>query len=130
MSGNNAVPEVLWTPSAERVARAAITDFTSFVAERTGRTMTDYESLWEYSTAEPAGFWGDVADYFHVKWHTQPTDVLAESTMPGAEWFPGGTLNYAEHALAGSGSRHPAVITISEDGTEHQLTPDELRRQV
>src|SRR6478609_11728520 len=101
MSGNNAVPEVLWTPSAERVARAAITDFTSFVAERTGRTVSDYESLWEYSTAEPAGFWGDIADYFHVRWHAQPTDVLPGAAMPGAEWFPGGTLNYAEHALAG-----------------------------
>ena len=133
MSGNNAVPEVLWTPSAERVARAAITDFTSFVAERTGRTMTDYESLWEYSTAEPAGFWGDIADYFHVRWHAQPTDVLPEAAMPGAEWFPGGTLNYAEHALAGvpdPGAREPAVIAISEDGTEQQLTLEELRRQV
>src|SRR6476660_5364796 len=133
MSGNNAVPEVLWTPSAERVARAAITDFTSFVAERTGRTVSDYESLWEYSTAEPAGFWGDIADYFHVRWHAQPTDVLPGAAMPGAEWFPGGTLNYAEHALAGvpdPGAREPAVIAISEDGTEQQLTLEELRRQV
>jgi acetoacetyl-CoA synthetase len=115
------------------VARAAITDFTSFVAERTGRTVSDYESLWEYSTAEPAGFWGDIADYFHVRWHAQPTDVLPGAAMPGAEWFPGGTLNYAEHALAGvpdPGAREPAVIAISEDGTEQQLTLEELRRQV
>ena len=42
MTGNDVVPEVLWTPTPERMARAAITDFTEFVADRTGRAFTDY----------------------------------------------------------------------------------------
>ena len=67
MTGNDVVPEVLWTPTPERMARAAITDFTEFVADRTGRAFTDYAALWDYSTSEPAGFWGAVADYFQVK---------------------------------------------------------------
>src|SRR6478609_2219900 len=118
MTGNDVVPEVLWTPTPERMARAAITDFTEFVADRTGRAFTDYAALWDYSTSEPADFWAAIAEYFQVKWHDRPTAVLPEAVMPGAEWFPGGTLNYAEHALAGEG------------GTEERLTLAQLRQRV
>ena len=100
MNGTDVVPEVLWKPSPERVARAAITDFTAFVAERTGRELPEYHALWEFSTQDLPGFWSAVADYFGVRWHEQPTEVLPAAVMPGADWFPGGTLNYAEHALA------------------------------
>jgi acetoacetyl-CoA synthetase len=125
------VPEVLWTPTPERVARAAITDFTEFVADRTGRSFPDYGALWDYSTDEPADFWGAIADYFQVRWHDRPIAVLPDAVMPGADWFPGGTLNYAEHALAGSDeSGVPAIIAIAEDGTEELLTLAELRRRV
>ena len=83
------------------MSRAAITDFTSFVADRTGRPIPDYPTLWDFSTQDLPGFWSAVADYFQVRWHDQPTEVLPAAVMPGADWFPGGTLNYAEHALSG-----------------------------
>ena len=131
MNRTDVVPEVLWTPTPERVARAAITDFTAFVADRTGRELPDYAALWEFSTQDLAGFWSAVADYFEVRWHDQPTEVLPAAVMPGADWFPGGTLNYAEHALAGLRPRtrtaDPAVIAVAEDGTEQLLTLAQLR---
>lgn len=133
MTGNDVVPEVLWSPSKERIARAAITDFADFVSDRTGRTFDDYAALWDYSTGEPADFWGAIADYFQVRWHEQPTEVLPDASMPGARWFPGGTLNYAEHALAEPGdpvAGEPAIIAVAEDGSEQQLTRADLRRQV
>ncbi len=133
MVGNDVVPEVLWTPSPERVAGAAITDFARFVTERTGCAFPDYTGLWEYSTSEPADFWAAVADYFDVRWHDRPVQVLPQALMPGAQWFTGGTLNYAEHALAGPAGTvegEPAVIAVAEDGTEDQLTLAELRRRV
>ena len=133
MTGNDVVPEVLWSPSKERVARAAITDFADFVSDRTGRTFDDYAALWDYSTGEPADFWGAIADYFHIRWHEQPTEVLPDASMPGARWFPGGTLNYAEHALAEPAepvAGEPAIIAVAEDGREQQLTRADLRRQV
>ncbi len=152
MSRSDDVPEVLWTPKPERVARAAITDFTSFAASRTGRDIPDYAALWEFSTADLSGFWSAVAEYFHVRWHDQPTAVLPEAKMPGADWFPGGTLNYAEHALSAAGgggpggsrpgaggpgpsgsdgsSGDPAVIAVEEDGTERLVMPAELRAMV
>jgi acetoacetyl-CoA synthetase len=133
MNGTDVAPEVLWKPSPERAARAAITDFTAFVAERTGRELPGYHALWEFSTQDLPGFWSAVADYFGVRWHGQPTEVLPAAVMPGADWFPGGTLNYAEHALATherGAVEDPAVIAVAEDGTEQLLTLPQLRTQV
>src|SRR3954468_23695211 len=111
MSPSDVVPEVLWQPSPERVARAAITEFSSFVATRTGRPMPDYPTLWDFSVQDLPGFWSAVADYFAVRWHDQPTEVLPEAVMPGADWFPGGTLNYAEHALSG---RPESLLSVAD----------------
>ena len=148
MTGNDVVPEVLWTPTPERVRRAAITDFSAFVAERTGEAFPDYAALWDYSTSDPTNFWAAIADYFEVRWHDLPSDVLPEAVMPGAQrsapaqpgqapvsssvWFPGGTLNYAEHALAARPDTDgdPAIIAIAEDGTEHLLSLAELQARV
>ena len=133
MNRTDVVPEVLWTPTPERVARAAITDFTTFVAKRTGRDLTGYKALWEFSTQDLEGFWSAVADYFQVRWYDQPTEVLPAAVMPGADWFPGGTLNYAEHALAThhhGAVEDPAVIAVAEDGTEQLLSLAELRELV
>ncbi|MDQ6659289.1 MAG: AMP-binding protein, partial [Actinomycetota bacterium] len=137
-----AVPEVLWQPSAERIARAAVTDFATFLRHRGGPDVEDYAALWEYSTTDLAGFWGAIADYFAVRWTERPTAVLAETppggaTMPGAHWFPGGTLNYAEHALSASDGRSDsdlAVIAVDESwtatGAEQLLTLAQLRLRV
>jgi acetoacetyl-CoA synthetase len=133
MSRTDVVPEVLWTPTPQRIARAAISDFSDFVSGRIGGGLTDYDDLWAYSTQDLPGFWLAVADYFEVRWHQRPTEVLPQAVMPGADWFPGGTLNYAEHALAGferSAGGDPAVIAVAEDGTEVPLSPAQLRARV
>ena len=133
MSRIDIVPEVLWQPSPERVAGARISDFAAFAAARSGHDLPDYGSLWSYSTTDLEGFWSAVADYFDVRWHRAPERVLPASVMPGAEWFPGGALNYAEHALAGSDTppgSDPAVIVSREDGTEEHITLADLRCRV
>jgi len=133
MSRIDIVPEVLWQPGPERVARARISGFAAFAGARSGLDLPDYGSLWSYSTTDLEGFWSAVADYFAVRWHRAPERVLAASVMPGAEWFPGGTLNYAEHALAGLETRpdsDSAVIVAREDGTEEDITLADLRRRV
>src|SRR5664279_2531360 len=133
MSHAAVVPEVLWTPTPDRVEWAAITDFSAFVSARTGLDLPDYPALWEFSTNDLAGFWSAVADYFQVRWHDRPTEVLPAAVMPGADWFPGGTLNYAEQALTsrdGATPADPAVIAAAEDGSEESLTLTELRALV
>ncbi len=150
MNESEVVPEIIWAPTPERAERAAITAFSAFAEERSGAELADYQSLWRYSTDDLAGFWGSVAAYFDVRWHHQPTEVLPAAVMPGSDWFPGGTLNYAEHALRGHGGgggagpvgpneragaepgepADPAVIAVAEDGSDRTLTLAELRALV
>jgi acetoacetyl-CoA synthetase len=130
------VPEVCWQPTADRVARAAVTHFADFAGVRTGRTLTGYDELWDYSVTDLTGFWGAIADYFGVRWHDRPSAVLApgtERTMPGTHWFPDGTLNYAEQALTAGDGRSDddiAVIEADETGHERTVTLAELRTMV
>ena len=82
---HDAVPEVLWQPGRLRIERAAITDFAAFVAERAGREFADYAELWEFSVDDLETFWQAVADYFAVRWHDEPNDVIDRRVMPGAD---------------------------------------------
>ena len=101
---------------------------------RTGLHLPDYDAVWEYSTQDLAGFWSAVADHYDVCWHSRPSSVIDDTTMPGTNWFPGGTLNYAEHALrprpSDDAGHHPAVLAIAEDGGESTLTLQQLSGMV
>ena len=126
------VPPVIWEPP-ESADATAIAEFGRLLTARTGATFPDYEALWEYSTTELEQFWSAVVAFFDVRWHDQPSTVIAERVMPGADWFPGGTLNYAEHALrtpTGGDDAHVAVVAVAEDGSEISLTLAELRARV
>ena len=106
--------DLLWTPSAERVERTRLTAFTRFAAQRTGREFPDYESLWRWSTTELDEFWSAIWDFFDVQASQPPTAVLAEPTMPGARWFPGARLNFAEHVLRNERPGEPALLALDE----------------
>ena len=78
-----------WVPTDEDVAEAQVTDFARFVGDRFGVETTDYQSLWQWSTDEPAAFWAALWDYF--EFGDRPDTVLESESMPGARWFPGRT---------------------------------------
>jgi acetoacetyl-CoA synthetase len=131
MTPGQETPHVLWAP--DPAAKTALGDFAGYLEQRIGRTFSDYADLWEYSTTETADFWGAVADFFDIQWHHAPARVLTNAVMPGAQWFPGGTLNYAEHALRGADAvppGEPAVVAAAEDGSDQSLTSAELRHLV
>ena len=73
--------------------------YVGWLAER-GHTFASYEELWQWSIDDLEGFWASVWDYFEVKGSYER--VLGSRDMPGAEWFPGARLNYAEHMLGGA----------------------------
>lgn len=125
------VPEgtTLWQPSAARVAASRLTAYRDWLEAETGQRFQDYDSLWRWSVSDPGAFWRSVADHFGVRFHEPARTPLGRRTMPGAEWFPGATLNYAEHALAWEGDE-PAVIAGDEAGGRRTLTRTELRREV
>ncbi|WP_181779839.1 acetoacetate--CoA ligase [Pseudonocardia pini] len=130
------VPEVLWAPSAARASGTAIAEFARWVGEHRGVELpsdTDYAALHAWSVADLEGFWSAVAEFCGVIWHDRPTAVLGSRAMPGAEWFPGGTLNYAEHALTPGPGRQDTDVAVRfsrEDGLERIVTHAELRSAV
>ncbi|MFD4641686.1 acetoacetate--CoA ligase [Lentzea sp. NPDC058436] len=119
--------ELLWRPDPTR--DNGMTEFRAWLADR-GHDFADYESLWEWSVSDLEAFWGAIAAYFDVRFHTEPMRVLGSAEMPGAEWFPGATLNYAEHALRRGADDDLAVIFHREDGVASSLTFGALRARV
>jgi acetoacetyl-CoA synthetase len=87
--------DLLWTPGPDRIARANITAFSQWL----GRETASYDELWHWSVTDLDGFWQAVWDYCGVQASVRPAAVLGSRTMPGADWFPGARLNYAEHVL-------------------------------
>jgi acetoacetyl-CoA synthetase len=126
--------EPIWRPDPDQTPRPQILDFTEFANKRMGQNMVSYEDLWRWSVDDLDGFWGAVWDFFDVIADEPYAEVLASRSMPGARWFPGTRVNYAEHALRAalddSLADKPAIITITEDGDRIELTWRELRRQV
>ncbi len=120
--------ELLWRPDPTR--DNGMTAFRSWLRSERGQDFPDYESLWEWSVSDLEGFWGAMATYFDVRFHTAPSRVLGSSDMPGAQWFPGSTLNYAEHALRRGADDDLAVIFHREDGVASSLTFGALRSRV
>ncbi|MEU6395278.1 acetoacetate--CoA ligase [Streptomyces sp. NPDC046939] len=128
-------PSPLWQPGPQQIADARITRFQAWAAERYGAPADGgYEALHRWSVTELDTFWKAVTDFFDVRF-TQPyARVLGSRAMPGAEWFPGATLNYAAHALrtADDPARAdtPAILHTDETHELRPVTWAELRRQV
>ncbi|SHE69958.1 acetoacetate--CoA ligase [Streptoalloteichus hindustanus] len=126
-------PELLWQPDPERVARSRVTAFRHWLRAHRDLDLPDYTSLWQWSVDDLSGFWSAFAEFAGVRFHDEPRTVLDGDTMPGARWFPGATLNYAEHALRpgeGRADGDEAVVFLREDGHTERLTYGDLRTRV
>ena len=93
-----------------------------------GRDFTGFGDLWSWSVTDLEGFWSSVWEFLEVRAHRAPVRALSEPRMPGAQWFPGAELNYAEHALRRRDD-HPAVVAGSEARSLITLSYGELYRQ-
>ncbi|HEY3970850.1 MAG TPA: acetoacetate--CoA ligase [Solirubrobacteraceae bacterium] len=121
----------LWTPTTEMVASARMTDFMGWVGERRGRSFADYGELWAWSVREVEQFWADIWEYCGVRASKPYERVLASKAMPGARWFEGAQLNYAENML--TRERDPkatALLYASELRPLAELSWGELSEQV
>jgi acetoacetyl-CoA synthetase len=129
------VPEVLWRPDPATAPASAIAQFAGFVRERrlAGIDELDYPSLHAWSVGDLDAFWAAAAEFLGVRFRAAPQATLGSAAMPGTEWFPGGTLNYAEHALTdgpGRAGEDLAVVFVREDGLERLVSHGELRALV
>ena len=124
------MPAPLWSPSIEHIANTRMEAFRQYVEQRHGQSLPDYPTLHAWSVEHRAEFWQSIVEFFQIAFHEQPQCVLDEGTsMPDARWFPGATLNFAEHLLRRRDD-HPALVAVSEDATREQLSYAELARHV
>jgi len=120
-----------------------ITRYTDWLARERGlhfdpTTTAGYDALWRWSVADLTAFWGSIWTYFGLQSPTPYTAVLDAEVMPGARWFAGAQVNYAQHlfshADAAHAAGHPAIVFQNEAmqarGEMQEVSWPELRRQV
>ena len=123
------VSDVIWEPSAELVESCGLTRFFRFLEETRGLRFEGYLDFWRWSVADLDAFWGAVFEFEGVLHDGDPSVVLADASMPGARWFPGVRLNYAEHLLRRSQGGGTAIVFEAEDGSVGETSWAELERQ-
>ena len=99
---------VLWSPPADVRERSRIGAYLRWLREHRGLEFADYDELWRWSVEDLTGFWGSIWEYFDVTATKSPTAVIENPAMPGARWFPGAALNYAEQRLTLAARWQPA----------------------
>jgi acetoacetyl-CoA synthetase len=122
--------EILWKPSVSRVGQANVTAFRRWLQRERGLSLTEYRDLWRWSVEDLESFWGALWDYFAVQASSPYSRVLGRRAMPGADWFPGALLNYAENLLGREREGGIALLHASESRPLEALSWPELGRQV
>ena len=120
------------TPTAPHIPQIRL--YQEWLATERGLHFDNYDALWRWSTTELDAFWQSIWDYFDLQSPTAHTAVLECNVMPGASWFPGAQVNYAQqvfrHVEAAHAAGFLAVIGRNEKGHATELSWPELRRQV
>lgn len=127
--------DLLWQPPQVLRTSSNLLRYQTWLAENYDLVFPTYEDLYRWSITEIGPFWRSIADFFEVKFHSEPRDLLIGESPLGAKWFPGATLNYAERLVDGlkkTGS-NPAILFRgeSEGGFERQeLTGSDMVNSV
>lgn len=122
--------DLLWTPGRERIEQAQLTRFMRWLEREHHRKFANYTELWQWSVDDLEGFWQAIWDYFHIKSSAPHSRVLADRTMPGAVWFPGARLNFAQHALRNERDGVEALLYLNERDPLKALGWSELGAKV
>ena len=115
-----------------------ITRYQRWLRDQRGLSFDSYDALWRWSVTDLEAFWASIWDYFGLQSPTPYSAVLERSAMPGARWFPGAQVNYAQHlfshADAAHAAGHPAIVFCDEAmlarGELREISWPELQRQV
>ncbi len=122
--------DILWSPSPARMADSNLRRFIDCIAARRDLPTGDYAALHRWSLERPDAFWFEVAHFADVKAEWAAAPVLENGDqMPGARWFPGARLNYAENLLHYRDD-HPALIAYNERGQRRVLSYRQLCAEV
>ncbi|GAB4249820.1 MAG: acetoacetate--CoA ligase [Saprospiraceae bacterium] len=130
MSNNTKTPPVLWEPTESFRQNSHLSKYIKWLSEKHGKDFENYEALYQWSVNELEEFWQSTWDYFEVIAHKPYTAVLESAAMPGARWFSGSELNYAEHIFRMRDDTRPAIIFASERHEPIEIGWPELSSQV
>jgi acetoacetyl-CoA synthetase len=128
--------EPLWQPHPDQIRNSNLARFREWLRENRSLDLEDHRALYDWSVQDLEGFWSAIVEFFGVRFYTPAERVLQRAADPvRVKWFPGGTLNYAEHLLRfgqpriGAFDDRPAVLYCSEEsasGSRQVLTRTEL----
>jgi acetoacetyl-CoA synthetase len=119
----------LWTPSRELVENSNITKFVRHVRSTRGLDLTDYEALWRWSVSDLPAFWAAIWEFFGLDAISDYDQVLNSTGMPGARWFSGARINFADLLLSAGKEADSAITSIDESGSNAEHSRAELRAQ-
>ncbi|ROO25105.1 acetoacetate--CoA ligase [Salinisphaera orenii] len=124
---------ILHVPGEAAMARTRMRDYMAWLGERGYGRFDDYAALHRWSVDALEDFWRSIWDYTGVRAERGPDRVLDTREMPGAHWFQGARLNFAENLLREAIDGDPgrtAVVGVSESRAEVRLSYGELLTQV
>ena len=101
-----------------------------WLEQKRGLHFTGPEELWAWSVDKLEDFWASLWDYFEIQASRPYKTVLVERKMPGAQWFPGAELNYAQHVFRNATANRPALLFQSEQQPLTEISWDELHQEV
>lgn len=117
---------LLWEPSAAVKANTNLVRYMKWLENERGLAFQSYPQLWQWSVTELEDFWESIWDFFGVQASQGYSSVLAERKMPGAEWFVGAKLNYAQHIFRNMNDERPAMLYKAEDEPLSEVSWQEL----
>ncbi len=124
-----AAPDMLWRPSPAWIEGATLTHYQRWLERTRGLRFETYENLWRWSVSDLESFWSSIVECFDIRFSQPPDRVLASAEMPGAQWFPGARVSYAEHVFRGKPDDELAVQHASELRALDRWTWGELREE-
>lgn len=120
---------LLWEPSETRKQQSNIYHYMNWLEKNKNLHFEDYHSLWKWSVDELELFWGSLWEYFDIQSKQAYSTVLTTHTMPGAEWFTGSEINYAEHIFRNRDRHKTAIIHASEVRDTQEVSWDKLYQE-
>lgn len=121
---------LLWQPTPDVIENANITKFMTWLESNHNLTFSNYDELWKWSVHDLAAFWSHLADYCDVKFSKPAETILADKSMPGAKWFVGAELNYAENIFSKMSDDRPMMFYKAEDDVLVEISWQEVYQQV
>ncbi|HET7638179.1 MAG TPA: AMP-binding protein, partial [Ktedonobacteraceae bacterium] len=121
---------LLWEPSEQVKQQSTLTRYMQWLEHTRGLSLHSQADLWQWSVDHLEDFWASIWDFFQIQASKPYSTVLVERKMPGARWFTGAKLNYAEHVFRNASTTRPALLFQSERHPLSEVSWTELKQKV